>query len=187
MSDAKRTIFFVIIASFASAGAVWAFFPRRVVNKVEIPKIETVYDTVDRLPKWYKDSVDHWKRRKATTDTVPLVFTNTIVDTEYVPVNAPPENRPDLCPVLSYHGGTRMADTAVVSSYSVRDGRLAVSRLFVPGILTDLEASMGNNIPRITFKPFPPEEKHGFWHNPKVFGIGFGSGAIVTSIACLVR
>ena len=185
MTNWKPVAVLLAVTIVTTALAVRTLWPK-VVTEKSVPQIVTEYDTVDALPKWYEDSVRIWKRRKATTDTIELYYTNTVVDTQYIPVNSPPENRPELWPVLSYHGSAKFGDTAVVSTYSVRNGNLGVSKAFVPGILTDIEAH-ANSRPKLTYAPFPKGEKHGFWHNPKVFGIGFGSCAAIAVAASIAR
>lgn len=168
----------VVITAILAVWATRELWPRKVVEQ-SVPRIVTRYDTVPTLPEWYTDSVRHWKKRKYTTDTVPLVLTETVVDTEYVPVTRPPEERPNIWPLLRYSGGRSFGDTAVVTTFNLRDGKLAVSQLFIPGMLTAIDASDTLRTPRINYAPFPPGEKHGFWHNPKIFGAGFLSCAAI--------
>jgi len=187
MKNWKLVAILLLVTIVTTGLAVRTLWPK-VVTKRAIPQIVTRYDTVTQLPAWYADSVRTWKKRKYTTDTVNLYFTNTVVDTQYVPVNAPPEDRPDVWPLLYYHGGAKFGDTAVVSTYSLRSGNMAIAKVFVPGILVDVDAYRPDSTtPRLNYAPFPPEEKHGFWHNPKVFGIGFGACAGIGLAASLAR
>lgn len=188
MKNWKPIAVLMLVVIATTALAVRTLWPKTVTVK-SVPRIVTVYDTVNTVPGWYADSVRYWKKRKYTTDTLNLYFTNTVVDTQYVPVNSPPEDRPDVWPLLSYHGGSKFGDTAVVSTYSLRSGNLAITKVFVPGILTDIDTWREDTTaaPRLNFAPFPPGEKHGFWHNPAVFGIGFGSCAAIGIAASLFR
>lgn len=187
MKNWKLIAVLMLVVAVTTALAVRTLWPKTVTVK-SIPQIVTRYDTVPSVPEWYKDSVKYWKKRKYTTDTVNLEFTNTVVDTQYIPVNAPPEDRPDVWPLLSYHGGSKWGDTAVVSTYSLRSGNMAIAKVFVPGILVDIDAYRPDSTtPRLNYAPFPKGEKHGFWHNPKIFSIGFGSCAAIGLAASLAR
>jgi hypothetical protein len=183
----KPVAILLAVTAMTTGLAVRTLWPK-VVTVKSVPRIVTHYDTVHAVPKWYQDSVRVWKRRKYTTDTVNLVYSNTVVDTQYVPVNAPPEDRPDVWPLLSYHSSGKWGDSAVVSTYSLRSGNMAITKVFVPGILVDVDAFRdGNSAPKLNYVPFPPGEKHGFWHNPAVFGIGFGSCAAIGLAASLTH
>lgn len=187
MKNWKPVAVLLLVTALTTALAVRTLWPK-VVTEQSVPQIVTKYDTVTELPAWYADSVRHWKRRKYTTDTLNLYHSNTVVDTEYVPVNAAPEDRPDVWPLISYHSGSKFGDSAVVSTYSLRSGNLAITKVFVPGIVTDIDAwVVGPTAPRINYAPFPEGEKHGFWHNPKIFGIGFGSCAALSIAAGLAK
>jgi hypothetical protein len=169
----------IAVTALTTGFAVRTWLPRTVKLEHTVPKIVTVYDTVPTLPVWYKDSLRHWKERKSTTDTVSLYFTTTLVDTQFVPVNAPPENRPDVWPLLDYHGGSKFGDTAVVSTYSLRTGNMAIRKVFVPGILTGIDAyHEGDPAPRLNFAPFPKCPGPSFLYSLKMMGIGGGLVAI---------
>jgi len=183
-----KQVILACIISILAFGLGSTACPRTKEVKKEVPKIVTQHDTVEKTPKWLDDSVKKWKKKVYTTDTVPLVITNTIVDTEYVPVNSPPEQRPDIWPVLSINGGRIWGDTTIIRTFSIKNGHESVSRLFTTGYITDLEIeSSPNPTPRITFTPFPPSEKHGFWHNPKIFGYGFLTGVGVITVLSVVK
>jgi len=153
-----------------------------------VPKIITVYDTVDKEPKWLTDSIKKWRKRVHTTDTVNLTPTVITLRDVHIPVNAPAEERPNIWPVLSVNGGRVWGDTTVIRSFSLRTGTEAVSKLFSTGYITDLEADFdSNSTPRITFTPFPASEKHGFWHNPKVFGYGILAGIGLITVISVVK
>lgn len=187
MKNWKPVAVLMAVIIIVTVIAVRTFWPK-VVTEKSVPQIVTEYDTVRSVPTWYADSVRYWKKRKYTTDTLNLYFTNTVVDTQYVPVNSPPEDRPDVWPLLSYHGGSKWGDTAVVSTYSLRSGNMAITRVFIPGVLTDIDAfHEQGTAPKISYAPFPKGEKHGFWHNPKVFGIGFGSCAAIGLASLIAR
>lgn len=171
----------LVIVTFALAFLiVRQWFPRTIVE-TSVPHIVTKYDTVTTLPRWFQDSLRIWKSRKPTTDTVNLVVTQTVVDTEYVPVNNPPEERPNVWPVLSYHGGDSFGDTAAVSTFDLRSGRLGLSKVFIPGILTDIEAD-SNATPKLTFAPFPKQKGPTLFQSLKLIGIGFGSCMVYNGI-----
>lgn len=177
----NSSLVLTIVTSVAVFFATRELFPRSVVNKVEIPVIVPQYDTVEALPRWFDDSVKQWKKRKHTTDTVPILVERVVVDTQYFPVNAPPENRPNLWPVLSYHGSDRLGDTAVVSSYSTRTGQLSLSKVYIPGVLVALDAdSVGT--PKLTYNPFPSCPDPSFLYKVKMMGIGGGVGYVLGRI-----
>ena len=157
------------------------FFPRHIKETNVIPHIVTQYDTVERLPRWYADSVRQWKRRKATTDTVTLYVSSTVVDTQYYPVEAPVADRPPLWPVLSYHGTASFGDTATVTSLDMRTGRLDISRPVIPGIHTDIEVGKDPE-PKLTFAPFPKQKGPSLLYKLKMIGIGFGSCSIYNTV-----
>lgn len=176
-----KTLWLVVLTIVITVVLYREFVPPKVIVKSGVPYIVTKHDTVETLPSWYTDSIKIWKSRPASTDTFTLTITNTIVDTEYVPVNAPPENRPNLWPVLQFHGTASPGDTAVVSTFSVRNGNLAVSKVYSPGILTGIEAD-SNTVPRLTFAPFPEPKKPSLLYKLKMIGIGYGACSIVNSV-----
>lgn len=157
-------------------------FPPKEVEHV-IPHIQTVHDTVEKLPKWYADSVKVWKRRKSTTDTVQLYVTNTIVRHDTIPYYVNPDTalRPAIWPILSYHGGSSFGDTGVVSTFGLRTGDVSISRVFIPGILTMVEASE-SGMPKLTFEPFPAPKRPSFFYKVKMIGIGAGSLAVILTV-----
>lgn len=176
----KRDLLLIAIITLVVFFTTREFFPK-VVEKQAVPVIRTVYDTVPTLPEWYADSLPLWKKRKHTTDTLEVVIRETVVDTQYIPVNAPPDERPNLWPVLSYRGGSRFGDTAVVSSFDVRTGRLGVSTVFIPGILTSIEAD-SNASPKFTFAPFPELKKPSLFYKLKMVAIGFGACSAINMV-----
>ena len=176
-----KTLWLVILTIVITIVLYREFVPPKVIVESGVPYIVTKHDTVHTLPDWYKDSVRIWKQRATTTDTFNLVITNTIIDTEYVPVNAPPEHRPNLWPLLEYHGPVARGDTAVVSTFSVRNGNLAVSKVYSPGILTGIEAD-SNTVPRLTFAPYPEPKGPSLFYKLKMMGIGYGVCSIVNSV-----
>jgi hypothetical protein len=145
-----------------------------------VPKIVTVFDTVEKRPEWLDDSIKTWKKRSKPTVNV---ITETVIDTEFVPVNAPAEERPNIWPLLSLHGGRQWGDTLFTRTFSVKDGHEGVSTIFSTGYITDIEID-STPTPRITFTEFPPSEKHGFWFAPKVFGVGLATGTLVCLAFC---
>jgi hypothetical protein len=160
----------------------WLFPPK--VGERPIPTIITKYDTVTALPKWFADSMKRWKKTTVvhTTDTVNLVVSQTIVDTQFIPVDAPPEERPNVWPLLSYHGTTNWGDTATISTFSVRTGRLGISRVFIPGILTSIDSD-STATPQLTFEPFPKPRGVSLMQKITYATVGYG----VCSIVNLVR
>lgn len=176
-----KTLWLVVLTVVITIVLYREFVPPKKVYLSSVPHIVTKHDTVKVLPEWFADSLKTWKSRSASTDTFTLVVTNTVVDTEFVPVNAPASERPNLWPLLSYHGGTAFGDTALVSTFSVRNGSLAVSKVFSTGILTGIEAD-SSNVPRLTFAPFPEEKKPSFFYKLKMIGIGYGVCSIVNTV-----
>lgn len=181
----KKYVFLVLVTMLGTGFAVRELFPRTIKGPTPIPRIVTHYDTVKTLPTWYKDSVRVWKIRKHTTDTVNLVTEHTTVDTQFIPVNAPPEDRPDVWPLLSYHGGTKFGDTAVVSTYSLRSGNMAIRKVFIPGMLTEIDAFRPDSVgPGLTYVPFPVCPGPSFLYKLKMMGLGVvtvgGSAAIIS-------
>lgn len=176
-----KTLWLVILTIIITIVLYREFVPPEKVYLSSVPYIVTKHDTTETLPSWYADSVKIWKSRPASTDTFTLVVTNTVVDTEFIPVNAPATERPNLWPVLQYHGGAAFGDTAVVSTYSVRNGHLAISKVYSPGILTGIEAD-SSNVPRLTYAPFPEPKKPSFLYKLKMIGIGYGACSIVNTV-----
>jgi hypothetical protein len=179
----KRDLTLVLMVAVVTALAVRTWLPRRIPSPPQVPHIITRTDTVRALPSWFQDSVKVWSKRRHTTDTVTLTTNVLVVDTLVVrvPVNLPPEQRPNRWPIQSYHGGARFGDTAVVESYNLRSGQLAISRTFIPGILTALEWDSLPN-PKFTFTPFLPPKKPSLWVTLKTAAIGYGVCSVVNVI-----
>ncbi len=175
----KQYIVLAAVVAIAFWGGSQAC-PRTKTDKQIVPKIVTEYDTVEVVPKWLADSAKVWKKRAKPTINV---ISETVVDTEFVPVGRPPEERPNIWPLMSVHGARKWGDTLTTVTFNLRDGRGGVSRVFATGYITDIEVG-AQPTPQITFKKFPPAEKHGFFHNPKVFGIGLATGTLVCLAFC---
>lgn len=141
----------LVFLSFLAFGALERAFKK---PKPVIPTIITRYDTVEVAPKWLVDSEKVWKKRKATTDTVNIIISNTIIAHDTIYIGSDTANRPRIWPVLEFHGGVRFGDTATVVTFSLHSGVRAASRVFTPGILTDIETD-SSSIPRLTYAPFP--------------------------------
>lgn len=178
----SKYLFLVVITFLTTAFAVREFFPRTVKETTTIPVIVPKYDTVETLPKWYKDSVEHWKKRKHTTDTLPVLVTSTVVASAPINVIASPEQRPDIWPVLDFSGGTRLGDTAIIGSLSLRSGRVALSKFYIPGILTGIHMDSANSVPKLDFASFPEPKKPSLLYKLKMVGIGFGACTIYNGV-----
>lgn len=177
-------VWLVLLTAIVSVLLYRTLFPPKPIPPV-IPNIITRYDTVNVLPKWFKDSVKVWSKGKHTTDTVNLTVSQTIVDTEYVNVTSPPEERADLWPVLSYRGSAKFGDTSTVSAFSIKSGKLGISRIFQAGILTAIEVDSGQVTPKFTFAPFPAQKGTSLFQRLKLIGIGAAGMAIFCSVtAC---
>jgi len=174
--DFKATLALIAVTALTTGFATREFLPRT-ITKPAVPIIITQYDTVKTVPEWFKDSVRIWKRRKATTDTLNLVHSVTHVDTEYVRIPCDTAQRSQIRPVLSYHGGTKLGDTASVATFSLRSGNLDISRVYIPGILIGIDAD-STPTPKMTFAPFPEPKKPSFLYKLKMLGIGFGAGTV---------
>lgn len=149
-----------------------------------IPTIITKFDTVRTVQ---FDTI--WKKvihtvKTHTTDTVNLVISNTIVDTQFINVDAPPEERKNVWPVLSYHGGTKFGDTATVATFSLRSGKLGISKVFIPGILTAIEAGEGDgaSVPNLSFEPFPDAKKPSLFYRLKHVLVGAAAYALYQTV-----
>jgi hypothetical protein len=164
--------------AFAFFIGTQCFHKTKTVEKI-IPQIVTQYDTVEKRPEWLADSIKKWKKVKFLSDTHTIVIHQTIVDTQYVPVDAPPDQRPNIWPVLTYHGDGVFGDTAFIRTFSVRTGKEAVSKVFIGGYLTDIDVEDANNpTPKLNYKPFPPAERHNWLYPIKkvILGVGIGFG-----------
>ncbi len=174
----------VVLTMLSTIFLVRECFPRTIKGPTTIPRIITRYDTVESLPKWYGDSVKAWKKRKFTTDTVTLVAQLTTVTSQVIPVDSSPEKRPDIWPLLSYHGSVKFGDTALVATYSVRSGNMAISKVFIPGMLTDIDAFRDGGTPRLNYEPFPVCPGPSLLYRLKMMGLGVavigGSAVIIT-------
>lgn len=183
----KKELVLVGGAVVLTAALMWEFMPKRTVEKI-IPNIITQHDTVsvDKLPDWYTDSVKKWKKRIHTTDTINIYVTNTIIrsDTikQFVYVGSDTSKRPNLWPVISYHGGSRFGDTAIVTTFSLRAGIGSVSRVFIPGILTAIDVDSGKPYPSLTYVPFPKPKSPSLFYKVKMIAIGYGSCLLVNSV-----
>lgn len=142
-----------------------------------IPTIVTRYDTVTVAPKWLQDSISAWKKRKSTTDTVNIVISNTVIQSDTVYVGADSTLRPRIWPVLEYHSGLHFGDTSTVVTFDLRSGVRVASRLYTPGILVGISAD-SNSVPRLDYIPFPVPPKPPLIYTLKMFAIGFGACSI---------
>lgn len=145
------SVVFLVFLSFLAFSALERAFKK---PKPQVPTIITRYDTVQVTPRWLNDSIKAWKSRKATTDTVNIIISNTIISHDTIYIGSDTANRPRIWPVLEFHGGVRFGDTASIVTFSLHSGLRAASRVFTPGILTDIEADTGS-IPKLTYAPFP--------------------------------
>lgn len=177
----------LLFSSIAVAFTVGAtvFGGTKEVEKV-VPKIVTQYDTVEKSPKWLADSIKKWKKVVYTTDTINLTPIQIVINDERIPIDSPATKRPSYWPLLGYTSGGNFGDTAFVRTFSLKDGRTSVSKIFVPGILTGIDAEVNNPTPRLNFKPFPPEERHNWFYPIKHALIGAGVGAVAGFGACIV-
>jgi len=174
----KNALLIVVLTVILTILVIKTWFSGDSNQTPTIPTIVTLFDTVETVPKWLNDSIKKWKKIVHTTDTVNLVIQNTLIDTVFVPVNAPAEERPNLWPLLEYHGGASFGDTAIVTTFSVQTGQGAVSRIFIPGILTDVTTG-ASNVPQLRFEPFPKRKGATVFQQLKLFGLGFGSCSLL--------
>lgn len=145
-----------------------------------VPQIVTRYDTVSSLPKWYQDSVDYWKKRKHTTDTVNVVVSQTVYDTAYINVGHDSMPAQPLWPLVRYDGTSKFGDTATVTTFDLRSGHLGISRIYQAGILTKIEVQENNPTPKLTFEPFPKTKAGSSLLSKIGFGlVGYGACSIV--------
>jgi len=177
----KQGILVSLISVLLGGLLVWEFFPHQIPASPVIPHIITVHDTVSVLPKWYNDSIRAWKARKSTTDTVNIVITNTLVIKDTVYVGPDTNLRSRDWPILEYHGGSHFGDTALVRSFSLRSGNQNISRIFIPGILTDIQADSGST-PRMTFAPFPEPRRPPLLYRLKLMAMGYGACSIYNGV-----
>lgn len=177
MNQTLKNLLVIALVIITSGFAGRALFPVKVTEIQKIPTIVTTHDTVERLPSWFADSVRIWKKRKTTTDTVNIVYGTTHVDTEYVRVPCDTAQRSNIRPVLSYHGSAKLGDTASVATFSLKNGSLDLSRVYIPGILVGIDAD-STPTPRLTFEPFPKPKGPSLLYRLKLLGIGFASGTV---------
>jgi hypothetical protein len=172
----------------------WSFYlgkscfgTKKVVTEV-IPKIVTVFDTVPTRPSWLDDSIKAWKKRSIVHDTVPLIISQTIIDTQLVNVGADTTQRPKIWPVLDVTAGARFSDTTLVRTFSLRDGRESFSKLFTTGYIKEIHVDESRGpTPLIIFAPFPPREQHNWFYPIKNFLFGFGTGSGLGLLSCVVK
>jgi hypothetical protein len=163
-------------------------FPGKDVPVNVVPTIVTRYDTVSVTPKWYEDSVKYWKKRKWTTDTVNVTLSETVIDTQYVPIDGGPAVRPDWYPLLNLNSGNgTFGDTMFIHTFSLKDGKDAVSRVFIPGYLVGIDAQYPNKTPRLDFRPFPPQERHNWFYPVKYTGMGILGGLGLGLLGCIAK
>lgn len=181
----------VILLSSLTCGAFFAgkcFFPHIKTVPQVIPEIHTEYDTVQTLPAWFEDSLNYWKKRKFTTDTVPLIIAVDHVDIPAIVIDTPPMLRPDWHPLLALNSNAgKFGDTLFTYTFSLRTGKEAVSKVFIPGYITGIDAQYPNETPRIDFKPFPKAEQHGWFYPIKYTLLGTGIGLLGGFGACIAR
>lgn len=139
-----------------------------------IPRIVTVYDTI-------YDTLRIVAPRRTTTDTVQLVTRQTVYDTVYLNLGCDPAQRSAVWPILSVEAGKKVGDTTVVSSFSLRTGEGAVSRIWTPGPLLGVWSDT-TATPRITFGPPPAPRRTPFLTKLTWAGVGYASCSVVNGI-----
>ena len=190
----KETLKLVILLCISTITAFFIgkeLFPRTKEVPKLIPHIVTQYDTVTKSPEWLQDSIKKWKKVVYTTDTINLTPVQIVISDEKIPIrevpNADTSFTPPIHPLLSYSSGGKFGDTAIVRSFSLRDGTPAVSKVIVAGVLTGIDAEVDNPTPRLNFEPFPPKEQHNWFYPIKHILIGAGIGSAVGFGACVVK
>lgn len=179
----RGTLLSYLLVAIVAGVAVRMYLPKRITTNTTIPVIVTKYDTVAQTPKWLADSIKIWKKKVYSTDTIPLVINHTIIDTQFVPVGDTTNHEvANIWPILSYHSKGGFGDTAIVTNFSLRSGKAIVSKVFVTGYLTDLTYRDSSNIPVLSFKDFPPTEKHGWFYPVKHILFGAMAGITIYSV-----
>lgn len=143
----KLNLFAFLIIIVAAGLLTRELFPKRVQTNTQVPVIVTEYDTVVvyRPP----DTI-----KVATTDTINLVLTETLVDTTVIQIPCEPEERDNINPVLHLRMGKQFGDTSLVETFNLRTGTVTQSRIYTPGYLTGLDIT-SNPVPRLDFTAFP--------------------------------
>ena len=177
----RRDAVVAILAAVVAIMLYREFWPQPEPSPRVIDHIVTKYDTVTRVPKWIQDSLKKWPKQTHTTDTVNLYHTVLVVDTEYVSISPDTTQRPNIWPLIAYRGGSSFGDTARVTTFSLRSGALTYSTLFIPGILTGIDADSAGT-PKLTFDPFPVPPKPSLLYRLKLAGIGFGACSVVNMV-----
>lgn len=149
-----------------------------------IPQIITRIDTLEKLPEWLDDSLKRWRKRVHTTDTVNLVTERVVIrtDTAFIRIPCDTAERSRLQPVVSYFGGSRFGDTALVTTFSLRTGFATISKVFIPGILTAMVADSVTGTPAFTFEPFPAQKGTSLWTKLKWAGVGFAGCSVYNTV-----
>lgn len=186
----KETLKLAILLSISTVTAFFIgkeLFPREKEVEKKVPVIRTEYDTVEVRPAWLEDSIKKWKKTVYTTDTINLTPIQIVINDAKIPINAPAEQRPRINPLLSYSGGRAFGDTALVRTFNLQDGTESVSKIYVPGILTAIDAEVDNPTPRLNFEPYPPKERHNWFYPVKHILMGAGIGSAIGFGACVIK
>lgn len=153
----------LLVLGFLAGAAI----VRRSKPPIPIPTIVTVYDTVP-------DTLELPPRRIVTTDTVQLVIRETVYETTYVNVGCVPEERTPIWPVLSVQAGRFRGDTTVATTFSLRTGQGAVSRIWTPGPIRSVWVD-SSATPRFEFGEFPAPHRTSTLTKVLWASVGFGA------------
>ncbi len=170
----KSELMIASLAAILGGVAVRECFPRTKEVLKPVPSIVTVHDTV-------RDTVRLKGPRVVTTDTINIVERITIHDTVQVNVGADTSSRQPLWPVLNAQIGKSRGDTSLVTTFSLRSGKPATSRIWTPGPLKSIWVTEGET-PRLDF--YEPEAKPriSLWTKGKWAAVGY----VAKTLQCLL-
>lgn len=160
----KQSLLLAVLAAVLGGVLVRECFPRTIQGPIPVPTIVTVHDTT------------HDTVRIAPPKLPPmpnLVMRVTFHTPIQIRVDAPPEERSPLWPVLNAQIGKSRGDTSQVITFSLRSGQTAVSKIWTPAPLRAIYADT-TATPRLDF--YEPELRRAvsLWTKVKWTSVGFG-------------
>lgn len=138
-------------------------FPREVKQEIPVPSIVTVHDTVH----------DTIRIRPPKLPPAPnLVLRVTFHTPVQIPVNVVAAERPNLWPILNLRIGASRGDTSLMTTYSLRSGQIAESRIWTPGPLRGAWAD-STMTPKLDFGAACSDRGTGLWTKVKWTAVGY--------------
>jgi hypothetical protein len=163
----KSELVVAVLAAVLGGVAVRECFPRTKEVLKPVPSIVTIHDVVH-------DTVRLKGPKTVTTDTINLIVRVTIHDTVQINVGADTSARQPLWPILNVQIGKSRGDTSQVTTFSLRSGQTAVSRVWTPGPVKSIWV-VDNQTPRMDFYDPPASPSVSLWTKGKWTAVGYAA------------